>query len=332
MPTLPAATGAHHPHRSLKDFDGDFEALARLMRESWSQNKSQPLLYTPAYLASCLAYPGTTPHLAPTLYQDSRIVGFVAGFPRRVHYRGRELRLIISAFLTVASEHKRSGYGIVLWSELVKRTRASGYDGLISYSIDGEPMANMMLGCYQRMNVPAARIFSVNYLTRLMPHRQTGVEPEPADPNLALRFMHAASRMAAAVPLARIWSVEEVQWNCRRGDSVVVSHGTDESQGFLTGSLMSIADRDATKCVVLDDVLWNNLGIEERRALVDKLVARAMGLGARMAIVPLQGYADAEAFTKSRFLRSPRLLHAYLGMWNTDLRPEPVNSFYLDVF
>jgi hypothetical protein len=95
---------------------------------------------------------------------------------------------------------------------------------------------------------------------------------------------------------------------------------------------MPIADRAQTKCLLIEDILWSDLASEERAVLVRKLVDRSASSGARMAVVPLLGYADSDPFAKSRFLRSPRVLHAYFGVWDETLEPEPVSSFYLDVF
>jgi hypothetical protein len=133
--------------------------------------------------------------------------------------------------------------------------------------------------------------------------------------------------------LARVWSREEAEWQCRqRADSVVASHSAGGGQRFLTGYIMPIADRAQTKCLLIEDVLWNDLAVEERPVLVKKLVDRAASFGARIAVVPLLGYADMAAFVKARFLRSPRVLHAYFGLWDEALQPELVSSFYVDVF
>ena len=334
MMVLPDASAApRRPRRSMEDFRGDFEDLAAFMQRSWAENKSQPLLYTTEFLKSCFSSPGASFHLAPTLYEDSRIAGFIAGFPRRVRYKGSELRIIVVSFLTVASEYKKSGYGLLLWSELVKRARAAGFAGVMSYCVDGEPMANMMLGCYQQMKVSACRIFSVHYLTRLILPKPSRTDPDNLDPGWVDGFLEAAARTAQATPLARVWSREEAEWQCRqRADSVVASHSAGGGQGFLTGYIMPIADRAQTKCLLIEDILWNDLAVEERPVLVKKLVDRAASFGARIAVVPLLGYADMAAFVKARFLRSPRVLHAYFGRWDEALQPELVNSFYLDVF
>jgi hypothetical protein len=329
LPDIPTARA----RRSIEDFRGNFEDLAIFVQRSWEENKSQPLLYTAEFLSSCFSYPGASFSLAPTLYEDSRIVGFVAGFPRRVHYNKKELRVIVTAFLTVANEYKKSGFGIVLWTELVKRARAAGYHSVISYSVDGEPMTNMMLGCYQRMKVPAAKIYSVHYLTRLILPKKFGTESETVDQEFLDGFMQVATRTGVGVPLARVWSSEEAEWQCRRrSNPIVVSHSSDGKRGFLTGYVMDIADRNRTKCLLIDDVLWDDLASEERQALVQKLVDRSASAGVRMAVVPMLGYADPEPFIKSRFLRSPRVLHAYFGLLSEGLEPEPVSSFYVDVF
>ena len=124
--------------RSIEDFRGDFGGIASLMEQSWAENNKQPLLYTKEFLKSCFEYPGASYALAPTLYRDDIPKAFVAGFPRRVRYKGRELNIVLITFLTVASEYKKMGYGVVIWSELVKRVRVAGFDGMVNYCVDGE--------------------------------------------------------------------------------------------------------------------------------------------------------------------------------------------------
>jgi hypothetical protein len=333
METPLPETAPKRPHRSIEDFRGDFENLASFVQKSWAENESRPLLYTADVLASYFSYPGATFSLAPTLYEDSQIVAFVAGFPRRVHYKGKELSVIITAFLTVATDHKKSGYGILLWSELVKRARKAGFAGVMSYSVENEPMSKMMLGCYQRMSLPASRIFSVPYLTRFILSKPSQANPEGSGQWSVGEFLEIASKTAESTSLGRLWTLEEAEWQCqRRGNSIVVSHSAAGRQGFLTGCLMSIADGGKTRCLVVEDVLWNDLTTDERHLLVQKLVDRAAFAGARMVVVPVPGYADPEPFLKSRFLRSTRTLHAYLGLWDKQLTPEQVGSFYVDIF
>ena len=318
---------------SVEDFRGDFDELAAVMQHSWVENSSQPLLYTPEFLASYFAYPDADFHLAPALYEDSRLAAFIAGFPRQVRWNGKKLRILSQSFFTVASEQKRRGYGAAVWSEVLMRSRAAGFDGVIGYNVKGELTDNIILDFYQRMKIPAARIFSVHYLTRLISTKQSEVVSEDVDRGFVAKFLQAASRTAEGIPLARIWSRKEAQWQCElRSRPIVASHSVGEQLGILTGYMMHAANREKTQCLLIEDILWKDLGTEERQALVEKLVDQAASAGARIALVPLLGYADPEPFLKARFLRSPRVLNAYFGVWNAERNPEPVSSFYLDVF
>jgi len=319
--------------RSIEDFRGDFEELAVLMRDSWAENKSQPLLYTAEFLSSFFSYPGASFHNSPTLYEDSKPAAFIGGFPRRLKWKGRDLRILALSFLTVITEYKNGGYGIVLWNEALKRARAAGFDGVINYCVQGEPMDNMMLAYFQRMKLPSTRLLSIRHLTRVIPPKQTKTGREKVDSEFIENFLIKARSAAESVPLARIWSREEAEWQCQnRTNAIVASYTSGERQGLLTGYIMQIADRANTKCLLIEDVLWQDLLAEERRALVQKLVDSAASEGARLCVVPLLGYADSEPFIKARFLQSARVLNAYFTLWNGAPTPEPVTSFYLDVF
>lgn len=318
---------------SIQDFCGDFEQLSVLMERTWALNKSQPLLYTPEVLASYLLSPGANFGLAPTVYKDSRIVACIAGFPRSVLYQGKKVPILVVSFLTVASEYKKRGYAVLLWDELVNRARKAGFAAVVNYCVDGDTMNKIMLGTYQCIRVPAAKIFSIRYLTRLITANRITAESRDPGGDLIERFLCLASAVADHTPLSRLWNRDEAEWQClRRPNSITVGHSAGQRQGLLTAYHISAADRNRTKCVLVEDVLWGDLKLEERRELVQKLVDRSAFEGARMVVVPLQGYADPAPFIQSRFLRSTRVLNAYMGALSTELMPEPVSSFYIDVF
>jgi len=322
-----------HPRRVLDDFRGDFEELSAFMQRSWAENTSQPLLYTPGYLASCFSYPGAAFNLAPTLYEDSRIVGFIAGFPRQILWKGTNVRILVVSLLTVASEYKKNGYGFILWNELTKRAQAAGFAGVLNFCVKGDSMNDMMMGFYRKMGVSAGKIFSIPYLMRVVLAKRERVATETADSSLVDEFLDATSCLANRTDLCRLWSREEAEWQCHgRANMVVVSFSGRGGRGFLTGQIMSIADRNRTKCLIVEDVLWGDLTTGERDALTQKLLDRAVLEGAHLVIVPLQGYAEHEPFVNSRFVRSPRTLNAYLGSWTDSLKPEAVGSLYVDVF
>src|SRR6266851_1889952 len=91
--------------------------------------------------------------LAPTLYRGADPAGFVAGLPRCVKLHGEAYKILIVTFLTVASQYKRRGYGVVVWNELVTRARDAGFDGMINYCVNREPMDQMLPGFCARAGV-----------------------------------------------------------------------------------------------------------------------------------------------------------------------------------
>jgi hypothetical protein len=319
----------------IEDFRGDFAEVATLIQESWEENGKQGLFYTPEFLESCLNYPGSIYSLAPTLYQGEKPCAFVAGFPRTFQYKGRQLRAIVCTLLSVSNEHKKKGYGVVLWSELVKRARAAGYDAMVNYCVDGEPMNGMILGCCRMLKLPTQRIFSVHYLMRPLQQKlRPASEPEPShdfDPRTAEKFQQAASFIGTDTLLKRVWTEPEAQWQLHRHHGLVVSHSLGGREGLLTAYVMPAANPQRTKCLMIEDVLWGTLLNEERLALVHKMLDRGVQAGAQMAFLPRLGYADIAPFQAARFRSSPRTLHCYLTVFSGDPAPEPVPSMYLDV-
>src|SRR5258707_44028 len=200
-----APAASQSPPVQIEDFRGDSAQVARLVQESWQENGNQGLFYTPEFLASYLSYPGSSYALAPALYQDENPCAFVAGFPRTIQYKGRELRVMLCTLLSVSSEYKKRGYGVVLWSELVKRAQSAGYDGMVNYCVEGEPMNGMILGCCRMLKLPTERIFSVHYLMRLLQPKSV-ISYADDSQDLTEEFRRAAGFIGDDTPLRRVKS------------------------------------------------------------------------------------------------------------------------------
>jgi GNAT superfamily N-acetyltransferase len=324
------------PRLSIENFRGDFTQLASLMQSSWAENSGQALLYTFEFLSSCFAYPGANFSLAPAIYVQSSLVAFVAGFPRHVKFNGREQKIIVISFLTVLPEYKKKGLGIILWSELVNRARAAGFDGMMNYCVDGAPMNTMIVGSCNRLKLPIARIFSARYMSTVL--RPDNHSHGSNDDNLQAAgiFLELVAPLADSQPLARIWSKPEAEWQCaRRSEPIVETFSAEGRSGLLTGYIMPISDKQRTGCLLIEDILWGTLTTEERQTLLQEFLQKAAGSGVRLATVPVLGYADMEPFKKARFQSTRRVLHAYLTLWSAghaDLPSEPLPSMYLDIF
>ena len=260
------------------------------------------------------------------------MIAFAAGFRRQAAYRGLSLNLATNTFLSVLPEHKKSGLGIVLWTELVNRIRAEGFDGMINFCVDGEPMNRMIEGSCQRLGLPVQRIFSVRYMSSLLKPADFSAVSAPSSPVAVDDFLSLAAPLLSSHRLARKWSAQEVEWQLHRAGAVV-AHTTNESRrGILTGYIMSILDERRTKVLLLEDILWAELQPEERLDLLRQFLGQAVAQGAQMATVPVLGYADLTAFKKFRFFPTRRVLHCYLTLFRGDLALEALPSMYLDVF
>jgi hypothetical protein len=314
----------------IEDFRGDFTRVAALVQEAWQENNKQGLLYTPEFLASCLEYPGASYSLAPTLYEGEKPCAFVVGFPRTIQYNGRKLRVILCTLLSVSNEYKKRGYGVVLWSELVKRAQSAGYDGMLNYCVEGEPMNGMILGCCRMLKLPTERIFSVPYLMRFLQPKAVTCPADDAR-DLVNEFLRAAGFIANDTSFRRVWTEQEAQWQLQRHGGLVANHRFGGKEGLLTGYLMHAANPQKTKCLLIEDILWGTLEGGERLALVEKMLDRGIQAGAQMAFVPCLGYSDLAPFRAARFRSSPRILHSYLTVFRGEPAPEPVSSMYLDV-
>lgn len=318
--------------RCIEDARGDFARISQLIERSWAENKHQGFFYSPEFLSSCFECPGASSSLAPAIYEGPRPAAFVSAFPRRVLLQGRERQLAIVTFLTVAREHKKSGIGIVLWNEIVERLRHAGFDGMVNYCLDGESMNGMLEGCCRMRRLPAARVFSVAYWSRVL-HSRDVARDSATEEGAVERFLELSAPVATQTPLARLWSREEADWQCRRRLGAIAAElDAGARRGMLTGYFMPVANASRTKCLMIEDILWGTLEPRERDALVKKLLDRAVAAGAQIAALPVLGYADLQPFHDARFRPSQRAVHAYLTVWNGPPFLAKLPSMYLDVF
>jgi hypothetical protein len=243
------------------------------------------------------------------------------------------LSVIISTFLSVSPEHKKKGYGIVLWSELVKRVQGAGFDGMVNFCVEGEPMNGMVVGCARRLGLPIERIFSAHYLSLLL--RPTGSRERSSERERANteEFLQLAAPLSDQAQLARVWSAAEAEWQCaRRFGTITARHEAGSRFGILTSYAMEIHRPDRAKCLLIEDVLWGTLASDERQDLLRQLLHNAAAAGVRMATVPVLRYADMEPFIAAGFRPSRRIVHGYLTIWNSETAAESLSSMYLDVF
>lgn len=306
------------------------------MESSWAENKSQPLFYSPEYLASAFSYPGASFYLAPTIYDGSTPVAFAAAIPRRVLLRGRELTVGIITFLTAARQYKKLGYGIAIWSELVKRARAAGLDGMVNYGTEGETMNNLIPKCCSMLRLPTAHVCTIPWWSRMLPPSKAASGQSEANgqaaENVVERFLEL-SLPTRQGPFARLWDRDEANWQCsRRLGSVVANLEVGPRRGMTVGYVMEVANAARTKCLLVEDIFWGDLEENERDRLVKVLLEKAAIAGAQLAVVPALGYTGMEAFHRARFRPSRRIQHAYLTVWNGEPFTEALPSMYLDVF
>ena len=314
----------------VEEFRGDYEQLAAMMRDSWADGASAPYLYTAELLADWLGSPGET--LAPAIYTDEGLVAFAAGLPRQVEIGGATRSILISTFLTVAPAQKAAGYGIVVWSELMRRAAAAGYDGVVNYCADGQAMHRMIeTGC-RLLDLPLVQVKSFSYLVgTLAPARRTGGPPGERVP--ARRLVEAAAGDAEhghddhGARLWRVWSDAEADRQLSRTGAIAVSDG----DAVLTGSVATVADAARSRYLVVDDILWASARNDGRQRLLADLLAQATAAGAGYVVVPVLGYADVRPFLAAGLVPSPHTMHAYLTLWSDPAAVQTVERYYLDV-
>jgi hypothetical protein len=312
-------------------FRGDFDALAAMMQQSWADNPNQGLLYSEAFLRSAFDYPGSSFDLAPAIYKEADILGFVAGFPRSVRLDSQPARLILTCFLTASAAVKGSGLGLKLWADLIGRSRAEKYDGAISLCIEGDPMNGMLPGLSRLLKLNTQRIFSTGFLVHVVRPAPAQPAPEIVDADIDL-FMELASALPADLPFVREWTRAEAAWQLRnRTGAIAVSTRVDGRRGMLTGYLAQAASSTPMTVVLLEDLLWGDLAPAECSELLKKFLQAAAFQGAGFVSCPMLGYSSVDPLKAAGFRRSGRVLHIYLTLWN-GLEARPVPALYTDIF
>ena len=303
----------------------DWLAATDLIRNSWKQNRQTPLDYTPEYLKTLVEYPGAGPAVAPAYYDHDDLVAFVAGFPRSVRLQGQTRTLLLMSFFTVAPNYQGKGYGRAIWMECLRQAKTLGYDGAFHYCVDGNSSNAITVAAAQEAGFACSRVFTVRYLMRLL-RPGTGPESQPDAVDTAL-FQKASESLGAELPLMRLWSAAEAQWQMQSSGRWF---STDADGGLLSGCLLHVADTAHTPCFFFEDILWDRLAPEARGILLQRLLDR-IGRTATLAVVPLLQYADPAPFAAAGFRRSPRVLHAYLTGWNAGANVQQFPGMYLDI-
>jgi hypothetical protein len=321
---------ANFSSAALSAFRGDFGALAAMIQRSWADNPNQSLLYSEDFLRSAFNYPGSSFDLARAVYGDGGLLGFVAGFPRSVRWGASPARLVVNSFLTASVVVKGTGLGLTLWADLIARCRGGGYDGTINFCVEGDEMNRMMPVLSRLLKLNTKRIFSVEFLVRLL-------RPVPPEPQCQISewdidlFMELASALPNTLPLVRLWTRAEAEWQCRsRAGAITVSSRMGGRRGVLTGYLTQVASTPPQTVVLLEDLLWGDLEPTERTELLERFLRAAAAQGARVASCPMLGYSSVDTLAAARFRRSKRVLQTYLTFWN-GLQPAPVPALYIDV-
>jgi GNAT superfamily N-acetyltransferase len=306
----------------------DWVKACDVIRESWKHNRQTTFDYTPDYVSSLFEYPGGGPALAPAYYEGGELIAFVVGFPRSVLLEGQVRKLLLMSFFTVAPGYQGQGYGRRIWAECLAQAKNAGYHGILHYCVDGNPSNAITMAGARAAGFEAQHVFTVRHMMRLLrPAADPQPEVEAVDPTL----FQAAAESLVGLPLARLWSATEAQYQMQRPPGRVCC--ADTAGGVLTGYVLHAADETHRPSLFIEDILWGRLEPESRGGLLSRFMSHASKI-ASLVIVPLLEYADMSPFIAAGFRRSPRLLHAYLTLLEESPSPGALGEFsgmYVDV-
>lgn len=325
----------------IRTFEGDFESLVELLRESWQADYGSDLRfhYSQEFLRWNLTGPGCDPELLIGAYHRGRIAGFCARLPRTLWACGAAHQAALGTFLTTGSRFRRQGIGKALVEESMTRLRERGYAGYLAYL----QRRHASTPLYRGLAVPALPIHpAVRFYVRLLDGRGLaarwnagpvlrvlasladggGLEGrdtpmvrsyERADLPQCLDLVNARRTRFAA---ARQWSEAELDWRLSgfaRGRAYVyVREG--RVRGFanfyaigLSGKrwgAVRISDAEGEESLAFVDHLeCGEMTFRERQALVSRALLEARAAGNTLAIVPTtEGRGKAALLLRDRFL------------------------------
>lgn len=312
---------------TIEPFNGDFDELASLMKASWSENKKEPLEYSTKFLrCALLDQPGSDFDLCPSIYENGRLIAFGAGFSRTVRQEnGETCRVLLDSFITVASGHKGRGLGKAIWNGIAEAGRQNGFDGLITFCVEGDRMNDHLLRYAEEGNLPTSKSILIRYLARPVRSKDVAIE-DHADVSSLRAF-------APSTPLTRTWSEAEVKWQCLDRDGAFGC--TLHSRG-ITGTIsaykMRTAGANPVLCGLVDFIAWDNLEREEQLQMVSSLLSSAAASGVQLLLIPMLGYTSLDAFTSSGFRTTSRALQMYLTSFSGRFAIDNVTSAFIDVF
>ena len=303
----------------------DLTSAADLIRRSWRENRKQTLDYSPEFIQHLVECPGDGPVVAPTYYDNGKMIAFVVGFPRNVRLNKKMRKLLLMTFFTVAPEYKGRGLGRAIWAECLKEAKNAGYDGALHYCVDGDPSNAITVSGARTAGFEARRVFTISFMMRVL---HTGAEqPYKGTPASVDVFLNAAASLQAEVPVQRIWSAAEASWQMHRPGAVCV---TNANGGALTGYIIHGSDANRRPYFFVEDILWDRLASKERTDMLQEALQSA-ARGASVAVLPILKYADLSPFAAVGFRRFPRLLHTYLTLWGEVLEGGEMPGLYMDV-
>jgi GNAT superfamily N-acetyltransferase len=308
----------------LCDIGARYDDAAAVIRRAFHTNNETFLNYNSTFLASCYDYPGTKSELSPAFFHDDRLVAILVSLPRHVVFERKRLALALLTLNAVDPQYRAYGLGIEMVTEAVRRARANGYDGAIYYCVEGHAANRTSAAGVKAASATCNHVYTVEYLIKIL-RATSSEESESADPK---DFLYAAEPLARRISFSRVWSVDEAAWQCSgRYRGLSESLEKNNNRGIVTGYIL---ETDAGKgCLFVEDLLWDDLEIQERKLLLRRLLNRAAP-SAQIAVVPLWGYTRYDIFRELGFRKSTRRLHVYLSLWNGLNVTSPLAAMYID--
>ena len=352
----------------IKTFDGDLSALSLMINNSWLKDVGRSVFfnYNEGLLNWYLNGPSSDKEGLVGAYKDGELVGFVCGMPRTMSYKGKNLKGVIGTLLTTHADYRRMRVSADLVSKSIKRAILLRYDVLFGFLFSKRASSYLVKPFEKHNAMPQIlqtttlfKMLNTEKLSEMLGenksinlHQKTMPENNPENTvSIDIPYegevreykkddlddvLKLYNSIKSKVPLARVWSKEELSWHLDHppisktmvlddnGIKGAINFYMAEGVGLMMGKRTMSMTGEIDNVYLPDD---ENGSI----ALINGTIDKIKSLGGVGASLFNTNYFDLKPFRKSGFLSTPRKLGFYGQALNHRSQIPALEKCYIDL-
>lgn len=293
------------------------------------------------------------------IHKDTgQIVGFIGAIPRHLHYKGKEYRFGVPAWLSVHPEHRKKGLARALGLKILEYGQSQDYHGafvefdLEDHGIDAVDsifrISDIEIHELLKIKKFIVRVFDTKKLSSAM--KLPGVVklilkalekiPEVNNPRVRKGTPEDHERIFQLLDdhkerneLSVVRNKEDFLWYLKRPGVITVVHEDNSGQidGFIIAWKFSLAGfGNVVDFGWMDGVHTYRLSRNEATDLCKFFSKTAKEMGWAGIQSPYLPYFDSKPFKKAKFIFYPKVIQIKCIRYKPTPIPKKVKSFYFD--